>query len=161
MSEAFLLEKKMWTDAEAKNEFLENMVFELSDRLEKVTKESIRSKAKILSLEKEVEYYKKLVQDCGIKYNINWEPEIVEAENILSNSVTISHPSLSIDLRHDKVHREIHVITRAHNETPDNDVIVFKYYISDSVLLTPEARTNTLNYLHKKVLEEMVRHFKK
>ena len=139
----------MWTDAEAKNQYLENMVFELSDKLEKYVQDNIRSRARIRTLQDELNLYKEVA--AKLEHSVNNEPSVVEVSDM--PELRIPMPALAIQLRLDN--QDFHVIAKSYNE--DKSSVAFKYYITKDSLLDKEQRINLLTYLHKRVLDEMVR----
>jgi hypothetical protein len=141
----------MWEDAEAKNEVLQDAVFNLEYKNLEYKKRFESQAHRIRELEGQVEYYKAHSFVAG---DIHQEPTEIDLSGELQESVILNQVA-TVSLTDDPIRRAYHVVGKYYE--PNN--VQFKYFVTkDSI--TMDNYSSVLSYLHKKVLQEIKRRIK-
>lgn len=143
----------MWTDAEAHNELLKDLLHKYAVDLDNKANENERLKSQIRELKHELQYYK----GHSFVGSILDTPEIVEVPKITTASFNLYIPTASTSIEDNPYDGAYHIIAKIR----DKNTISYNYYVTKTSLLQAKDRIGILTYLHKKVLEEMERQLDK
>lgn len=143
----------MWTDAEAHNELLKDLLQKYAVDLDNKSNEIIRLKDQIRELNNQVKYYKAhtflgSILDTPVEI-------VVPRANTASFNLRI--PNISTTLENNPYDGAYHIIAKV----TDKNTVSYNYHITKVSLLTAKDRIGILTYLHKKVLDEMERQLEK
>lgn len=144
----------MWSDAEAHNEFLQDLLFKYGSQLDVKNAEICALKEKIVQLKEKIAYYEKHNSFIG---NIYAEPAVVTTPSKGTITFNINKPIASVQVEEDG--DNYHIISKIYENK--NNTVMYRYVLSKPMLLSAKDKVGILAFLNKKALKELEKHLDK